>query len=119
MEDMKNKHDAVTKNAAPESVTHVPVCDVIEQPRGIKIVMEMPGVAAEDLNIDVKDRILKVCSESHFAWNGRTVRYCRSFQLSDDIDCTGISAKVKNGVLELKMPKSESATVHKVKVETA
>lgn len=117
------KTEAPAKKATPATaakttdyITHVPSCDVIEQPRSVRIVMDMPGVEPDAVTIDVKDRLLKVCANSPFVWHGRAISYCRSFQLSDDIDCKGITAKVRHGVLELKLPKLESAKVHKIKV---
>lgn len=115
---MNSEKCANTENNLSEPITHVPLCDVIEQRNGVKIIMDLPGVSAGGVDVDVKERILKVSATSPLSWNGRPIRYRRDFQLSDDIDCGGIAAKVRNGVLELRLPKLESASVHKIKVVT-
>ncbi len=115
----KNTEKDVAQAVPVEPVTHTPACDVIEQANGVRVLLDMPGVEPDQVDIDVNNRILKVTACSPFTWRGRPVRYSRSFQLSDDIDSGRISASFKHGVLDLSMPKTESAKVHKVKVVTA
>jgi len=43
--------------------------------------------------------------------------YHRDFTLSDAVDVNGISAKVKNGVLEVVIPKREEVKTRKIKIE--
>ncbi len=118
--DMERKDEKDVTQAVPvEPVIHTPACDVIEQANGVRVLLDIPGVEPDQVDIDVNNRILKVTASSPFTWRGRPVRYSRSFQLSDDIDSGRISARFQHGVLDLSMPKTESAKVHKVKVETA
>ncbi len=115
-EELAVKEDKV-QEAREERHTHTPSCDVIDSPDEIRIVMDMPGISPEDVDVDVHDRVLKVCAcSSHVCRKHGCISYCRSFQLSEDIDCGNISAKVCCGILELKLPKIKSARVHKIKV---
>ena len=100
-------------------ITRVPDCDVIEQPNSVRVILDMPGVGVDDLNIDVHARVLKVIGKTALPWRERRISYERHFQLSEDIDCDKISAAIKNGVLALTLPKLESAKVHKIKVVSA
>ena len=93
-----------------------PPCDIIEQTGAVRILMDLPGVGADALDIDVKERQLRVSAAMPGLWQDRKVEYRRSFQLSEDIDTARISAKIKDGVLELTLPKMESAQVHKISV---
>lgn len=111
----KNK-EANLPAPAGDPVVFMPVCDVIEQPHGVKVLLDMAGVEPDKVEINIDNRVLTVSGASPFHYDGREVHYRRSFQLSDDIDSGSIAAKAKNGVLELLMPKLESAKVHKIKV---
>ncbi len=108
----------VAQPVPSEPVFRTPACDVIEQENGVRVLLDMPGVEPDKVDINVHNRVLEVRADTPFAWRGRAIRYKRSFQLSDDIDSGGISANFKSGVLDLSLPKAESAKVHKVKVET-
>ncbi|MBQ4107387.1 MAG: Hsp20/alpha crystallin family protein [Lentisphaeria bacterium] len=110
-----NKENKVEKE---NTINSVPVCDVLENNRGVRVLLDMPGVSADQLQVDVKDRILKVTGRTAEPWHNRQIFYHRDFELSEEIDCTGISAKIKNGVLELTLPKLASARVHKIPVTT-
>ena len=96
-----------------------PLCDIIELNGAVRILMDLPGISADALDIDVKERQLHVAASMPGLWQGRKVEYQRSFQLSEDIDAAKISAKIRDGVLELTLPKMESAQVHKISVARA
>lgn len=104
--------------AMPEFVELVPATDVIEQPDGVKVVMDMPGISSEGVEIKVDNRRLDISAVSPFESRGNQIKFTRSFQLSDEIDAENIAAKVKNGVLILTLPKRPSAQVRKIKVAT-
>ena len=99
-----------------DTVHAQPLCDIIEQTGAVRILMDLPGVNADTLDIDVKERQLHISAAMPGLWQGRKVEYRRSFQLSEDIDAAKISAKIRDGVLELTLPKMESAQVHKIAV---
>ncbi len=98
------------------SVHAMPPCDIIEQSGGVRILMDLPGVSSEALDVDIRDRQLSVSAGMAGLWQGRKVEFRRSFQLSEDIDTAKISARIKNGVLELILPKLESAKPHKIAI---
>ena len=99
-----------------EYVDVVPTADIIEEKNGVRVVVDLPGVDASNLDIDIKDRMMKVSGTSTMSRNNRAVKFCRSFQLSDQIDINAIKAKISDGVLTISLPKSESAKVHKISV---
>lgn len=67
--------------------------------------LDMPGVKKEDLKISVEGRELLVTGER----KGRvsaTVR--KRYSLPDDVDADKIEAELKDGVLAILLPKTES-----------
>ena len=94
-----------------------PLVDIIEQGGGVKVLMDVPGVVKESVALDVKDHMLTATADSILTREGRGLRFKRRFQISDEIDVSGITAKIDEGVLEIHLPKSESAKVHRIKVE--
>ena len=95
-----------------------PAIDVIEQDHGYLMSVEMPGVGADGVEVAVERGILSVKGTTQLsvpegyhpvAGEFRTRVYERSFQLSDEIDRDSIEAEMKNGVLSLKLSKSQKA----------
>lgn len=117
MSDIVKKENAEVKRI--EQIEFAPPSDVVENHGGITVLLDMPGATTEKLAVNVEDRILKIEADTDLMQHGKHVRYKRSFQISDEIALDKISAKIKDGVLRMELPKAESAKVHKIKVATA
>lgn len=115
---MDKEKEVKVQPEVEDAVQALPVCDVIEQANGVKVLLDMAGVAPDRIDIQVDNRLLTVTGDSVLRSEGRPVRYRRSFQLSEEIDGAAITARAKNGVVELLMPKLETAKVHKIKVSS-
>ncbi len=105
-----------------------PAVDIFESDREITLLADMPGVATDDVTIDLKDGVLtltgdvKPCegqNESIVLAEFETGRYYRQFPLSEVIDQNKIEAKLENGVLRLTLPKAEKAIPRKIEVKAA
>lgn len=104
-----------------------PATDILETAEGFSIYVDMPGVRKEDLVIDLTENELRIGGNS--AYLGATnenrihvefgnVDYTRAFTLSHIVDREKIKATLKNGVLELLLPKAEKALPRKIQVES-
>ena len=93
-----------------------PAVDIIEGEEGVCIFFEVPGANAKSVDVEVNDGVLYMSAKSTITRNGRPVLFKRAFQISDAVDVANISAKTADGVLEITLPKSERAKIHKVKV---
>jgi HSP20 family molecular chaperone IbpA len=100
-----------------EYIDFAPPADVVEDHGGIKLMLDVPGATNEGLSINVEGGELDLSADTGIKRCDKTVRYKRTFQISDQVDVENIKAKLENGVLELTLPKHEHAKVHKVKIE--
>ena len=120
--------DDIRKNAAQELPAFVPASDIVEQEDGFHILMDMPGVPRENLSIDLQEGEVNIegvsdyappsGARAHHAEFGAG-RFTRSFALSDAVDRGRIRAVLKDGVLNLFLPKAEAVKPRKITIETA
>jgi HSP20 family protein len=102
-----------------------PKVDIFETDQQITLLADLPGVAPENLTVDLRDNILTLTGEVISLENAdekelfieyEVGRYYRQFTLSDIIDQKRIDARLKDGVLRLTLPKVEKASPRKVTV---
>lgn len=90
--------------------------DVKENADNYTVLAELPGIAKEDINVNIDGQMVSISAERKQESESRdgervlrTERYfgkvSRSFQLGQDIDESKASAKFTDGVLELVLPK--------------
>jgi len=103
----------------------LPVTDIFETEQSLTLVVEMPGVKKDNVEVRVENDVLTVEGQMDFAnYDGlqplyteyNVGNYVRSFQLSNKIDQDGIRAELKDGVMTLVLPKAEKARARKVMV---
>jgi HSP20 family protein len=103
----------------------VPAVDICESETGLIIMADMPGVTTDGLSVDLKDDTLTIRGEVKATDQGRTMLYreyhtgdyYRQFNLSSLIDQDKISAKLKDGVLTLELPKVEKAKPRQIEIK--
>ncbi|MDR2405348.1 MAG: Hsp20/alpha crystallin family protein [Deltaproteobacteria bacterium] len=103
-----------------------PNLDIWETEQGITIEAEMPGVDASGLSVDLKDKILTIQGKvSPPVKEVKKLRaeyeigdFYRQIAVSDAIDHDKISAKIKDGVLYLFLPKQAPAQPRKITVQS-
>jgi len=105
----------------------IPAVDILEDPTGITIVADMPGVDGKNVDIDLKDNQLTITGRIDPVEGEKEVSlykeflygdYFRQFTLSYVIDQNKITAKMEDGVLRLILPKVEKMKPQKIKVLT-
>jgi HSP20 family protein len=113
----------------PESTTpgrrYLPVTDIFETQDALKVILEMPGVDKDGIEVRVENDVLTIDGQVDFSkYDGLTPvyteynvgNYTRTFQLSNQIDQDRISADLQDGVITLVLPKAEKAKPRKIKV---
>jgi HSP20 family molecular chaperone IbpA len=104
---------------------YVPYADVYETDEALCVVMEMPGVERQDINVALENDVLRVDGQIDFSkYAGmepvyteyNVGHYTRSFTLSDKIDQEKISAQLADGVLTLTLPKAKEAQPRRISI---
>lgn len=105
--------------------TIVPRVDVLEDPAGITLLADLPGVNKEALELKVEGNSLTLEGgirldaphqlDAVFA-EVRASRYRRGFTLSNELDTAQIDASLKDGVLRLRIPKLAEAQPRRIEV---
>lgn len=103
----------------PLSMEWSPRCDVSETDDALVVHAELPGVEAKDMDVSIHDGVLTVRGEKHSERaeedKGRSYseRFFGSFErrlvLPANVDEDKIEANLKDGVLEVRLPKSAPA----------
>ena len=109
----------------PESY-FVPATDVYETDEALTLVAEMPGVASAGLNVTVEENVLVIRGRPGTPETdaGEVLLkefevgpFYRAFQLPADYDTEKIEASVKQGVLTLRLPKSDRLKPRRIEVK--
>lgn len=90
----------------------VPSVDVFESKLDFLLLADLPGVAANDVKIEVDRGTLSLKAPR----KDQALDYNRKFRLNVAVDPEGIEAKLEFGVLRLRLPKSKSAQPRTVAV---
>lgn len=96
-----------------------PSIDVIEAGPEIKVTAELPGLALDDIQIELRDNALTISGEKKKEHGGEEGgrayversygRFERTIPLAAEVDADRVEAKFKDGVLAVTLPKNEKA----------
>jgi len=96
--------------------------DIREEDEAYVLSALVPGLKAEDLNIQVLDDVLRIEGEYKADESNYLLQelphgsFERTLRLPAVIDADHVEAKIAEGVLTLKLPKAESARPKKINV---
>lgn len=95
-----------------------PLVNVRETSSDYQLEMSVPGYSKNDIQLTVEDQVLTIRGSHQEASDEKTIfhrkefnlsEFCRSFELSDDIDIEKIHAQHEKGVLQVILPKKPEA----------
>jgi HSP20 family protein len=104
----------------------LPEVDIQELKDSLKLWIDMPGVKQSDAEVTLNNGVLTIVGTvGTEAYQNLTPvyteynvgNYFRQFELNEDIDSQQIQASMKDGVLELTLPKSERARPRQIEVK--
>lgn len=108
----------------PESY-FIPATDIYQTEDELVLVADMPGVRPDGLDVTVQDSVLVIRGKPAAAEEAGEAllaefaagEYYRSFQLPADYDTAKVRAVLKQGVLTLRLPKSERLKPRRIPVK--
>jgi HSP20 family protein len=102
-----------------------PPVNIFEDPHGITLEADMPGVSKDRLNVQVDKDTLVVEGDAKIDMPAgmealyadvRVTHYRRSFTLSGELEPDKIEASLKDGVLTVRIPKRAELRPRKIEV---
>jgi len=104
----------------------VPNADVLEYDNRFEIHVDLPGVAADDVDVTLENGVLSISGERKARDEDKDVlnyrkergygRFHRRFVLPNRVDSDGVKATGRDGVLEITIPKHAQALPRRIKV---
>jgi HSP20 family protein len=119
---------AVTKNGLEQSRQYVqravsPPVDVFENADEVLVVADVPGVASDQIDVNVENGTLTLKARRSAESGGTALAreydahdYARSFRIPAGIDAANISAEAKNGTVLVRLPKIAAVKPRKIAV---
>lgn len=102
--------------------------EVTEQPEAFKVYAEIPGVRKDEIQVTIDGDQVAISAEVRREKDAKegervlhTERYygkvSRAFRLGQDIDQSQAQAKYADGVLELTLPKKQTASARQLSIQ--
>jgi len=105
----------------------IPAMDVSETDGEVQLTVDVPGMKADEINVEVSGRTVQIRGEhkeekeekgrTYHRIERRSGSVYRSVELPCAVNEDKVAAEYKDGVLTVKLPKSEEAKSHKVTVK--
>jgi HSP20 family protein len=102
--------------------------DVTEKDTAYEVKAELPGVAKDDIAIEVDGASVSIQAKivqtreqkdgERVLYSERTAQsFARSFELPQAVDCAAAKAEFNNGILTLTLPKREAAKSARIAIQ--
>jgi len=124
--DFDSMWNHLVRNVFDGELENAPAADVRETDDNYVLEMDLPGRTEKDLDVEVKDGILTVSSRKedkkeekkngYLLRERKTWSFTRSFRLPEGVDAGKIEAAFRNGVLELRVPKTPEVKPRRIEI---
>lgn len=104
-----------------------PSTDLVETDDDFRLRLDVPGMRTEDISINLQNRTLTVNGERTSARANETEEFVRmerafgsfhrTFTLPDAVDEENIEATYENGVLTIRVPKTDEHTRRQIEIQ--
>jgi HSP20 family molecular chaperone IbpA len=104
---------------------YAPRVDIVETDDALEILADMPGVTRDGVEVTLEQRVLRIRGRAELPLPEGVAPlyleyepgdYERAFTLSEAVDPAGIEARVRNGVVHLRLPKAGPAKLQRIEV---
>ncbi len=104
-----------------------PSVDIYETEGGLVLIAELPGVVKEDIHIDIKENVLvlkgdrkrdaSVKEENYYRMESYYGQFSRTFTFPYSVESEKIIASLKDGLLEIRLPRLREKEAKAITVE--
>jgi HSP20 family protein len=104
-----------------------PALDVFEDKDDVVVKAELPGIDKENIEVNLTDNLLtikgekkkeeEVKEENYYRCERSYGSFTRSVELPKAVHTDKVKASFKNGILEVRVPKTEEAKTKEIKVK--
>ena len=104
-----------------------PALDIAEHEDVIVVKAELPGMTGDDIEISVTNNVLSISGEkkelteekeeNYYHVERRYGQFRRDVNLPTDVDAEKVEATYRDGVLTVKVPKSEKAKPRRIEIK--
>ena len=108
--------------------TWTPAVDIYETQTHLILQVELPGVQQKDIHLEIVDQALRIhgirkhdsqiSDENYHCLERGYGNFNRSFALPTTVSQDEINASLKEGVLEIHLPKAETSPTKEIKITT-
>lgn len=106
--------------------TVAPVVDIYENDDEILLHADMPGISKENISVNVDNGTLEITGIRNLQVEGAQswaefgdVEYRRVFSVPQTIDVGKVDAELKDGTLQLHLPKAEATKPRTIEIRSA
>ena len=99
--------------------THMPAVDVYDETDAVVVKADLPGMAKDDIDVSLSGSTLtikgekkkeeEVKDEDYYRWERSYGAFARTIDLPAEVKTDEVTATFKEGVLEVRLPKTEEA----------
>lgn len=124
---LRDKQELQHESTRP-GLTFRPDVDILERPDAYVVYADLPGVDETSVQVRLENDVLtldaSLATLPEASWTPvhseyRVGGYRREFRLSDAIDTGNVSATMRDGVLELRLPKVERKRPRTIEVRAS
>ena len=124
-EDATHRHSRNDQGDEFERADWTPAADVYETDSDYEIVIDLPGVNRDALEVDIEDNrlVIKGVRSVEPTNRQRTERpngkFIRTFTVPASVDQTRIGAEYRDGVLQIRLPKRKEPRAQRVEIKVS
>jgi len=106
-----------------------PSVDIFEDKNDVVVKAELPGIKKEDIDVTLTDDTISIAGEkkkeeevekkNYYWWESSYGSFSRTFTLPAEVQTDKVKTQFKDGILEIRIPKTDEAVKKEKKVKIA
>ena len=102
-----------------------PAINVVQTPEDVQVYIFAPGIDPKKLDVSIQQGLLTISGERRIAIDDKATQYRqerfsgefrRAISLGDDIDAERVEAKYRDGIVQIRLTRRESAKPRQIEI---